>query len=298
MYALLLALAAIMPQGFYALQPGNPGRALKPAVVQKPVVAGMTIRFPMLLVAKTPDKWDWSYVDAQVKKMEQAKKPFKLLPMSGDGTPTWIKGQWLNGAPLPWSPENRAFVKRFYKEMGKRYGKNPWLAGVHIIGGTRKGTSEELHPDPKWNNDKGMIEAYSGFIDNAVESFPDSPTYWLAISVQGRAKNYVPKIVEYGLKVAKGKFGVKHNALKAVEIGAEHNLAVVRYVKQGALMGFEMVGGTAEDKPGSPGVPRTGTRKIMDSINQGYRLADQAGYPRSKLVIDVYPPDLDSLRLP
>lgn len=295
-----------MTSGYYTLQPGDPKRPLTLAQVQKKQTKGVTIRFPMAIVAVDPDpsKWDWSYPDAQKKKMETANKPFKLLFMSGGNTPHWVGGEWtmiqpdpkkpaVKGAPLPWTKENREFVRTFYREAGKRYDGHRLLAGVHVTGGTRHSTSEELHPDPSWNNDAGMEEAYNGFIDNAIESFPKTPTYWLAISVQGRAKNYVPKIVEHGLAAARGKFGVKHNALKFGSIDADHNLAVVRYTKNGARMGFEMLGGTGENKDGGP---RLGTRKIMDCIEQGRKLADAAGYPREKVLFDVYPPDIDALK--
>lgn len=280
------------PRGYFVLQQGKTTGSLTAATISSSKIIGGTIRFrPNWVYTAKGKAPDWSYVDKCVAEYTKAKKPFKLLPMSGDSTPSWVGGQWVNGAPLPWAPDNVKFYSDFYRELGARYGKNPLLVGVHIVGGTRGGTSEEMHPDASWKNDAGMLSAYKTWIDAANKAFPDV-SLWLAISVQGRTANYVPQIVDYGLKVAPGRFGVKHNALKCVEIGAKHNVFVVNCAKRGALMGFEMVGGTAENIDGKP---RTGSRNIMDSIKQGWALARQAGYPEKELYIDVYPPDLKAL---
>lgn len=282
------------PQGYFVLQQGKTTGLLKSTTIKSSKILGGTIRFrPYWVYPTKGGKADWSYVDRCVAEYVKANKPFKLLPMSGDSTPEWVGGQWKNGAPLPWTPENISFYTRLYREMAARYANHPLLCGVHIVGGTRGGTSEELHPDSSWNNDAGMILAYKTWIDEANKGFPDV-SLWLAISVQGRTGNYVPQIVDHGLKVARGRFGVKHNALKCIEINAKHNQFVVSCARKGALMGFEMVGGTAEDINGKP---RTGSRNIMDSIRQGWALARQAGYPVKELYIDVYPPDLAALDL-
>ncbi len=222
--------------------------------------------------------WDWSFVDECVALCHKVNKPYKLLPMSGDGT-------------LPWSSPNLAYWRDFYAALGKRYAADPLCVGVHVSGGTRAGTSEELHPDPKWGpeNNKNIVAAYKTFITAAATAFPNC-SIWLAGSVQGQAKNYIEELITFGLQKAPGRFGYKNNALKysPSTLNSPHNLIVVKAAKQGALMGFEMVGSSLED--------RFGSTDVMDGVRQGYALASQVPYPKNDLYIDIYPPDLGELR--
>jgi hypothetical protein len=266
----------------FILQPGD-GREVFINDIMLPKVEGMALRFRGDWIRPTASKWDFSFIDRCVARMEKANKPFSLLPMSGDSTAQWLvdslpSSEKLNDAPLPWSPRNIEYVVAVYEELGKRYNKHQLCKHVHITGGTRGGTSEEMHPDPKWGlkNDGRIIGAYEDFIDAAARSFT-TQTLWLAISGQKAARGYVNGIVEFGIKELGGRFGVKNNALKSdTSLSADHNTIVVNAAKRGTKMGFEMA--------------RAQGSRLSKAVANAVTLGNQAKV--NELIIFHYPPDL------
>jgi hypothetical protein len=267
-----------------ALQSGDPlvlqGKMLvSDASLRLPKVEFLTIRFRQHWIAPTATKRDWSYVDSQVNRCRRLGEPYKLLMMTGGNCPKWIGGPWLNGAPIPWSTQNVAAQTKLIVDCGNRYGADPLCRGWHVTGGTRGSTSEELHPDAQWNNDAGMLAAYMQWTDVSCNVFP-TQTIFQAISVQGRAKNYVPKLIAYGINRAPGRYAVKHNALKYKTKWADHDLLVIDSAKRGALMAFEFVQPQGNPNP---------------AIETARRAAKAAGI-KEVVTVDTYPGDLGAIR--
>ncbi len=269
----------------FILQPGD-GREIGTNDINRPKVEGMTIRFRGDWIRPSKTRWDFSFIDRCVARMEKANKLFSLLPMSGDNTAQWlvdslVSSEKLNDAPLPWAQANIDYVVSYYEALGKRYGNHQLCEDVHITGGTRGSTSEEMHADPKWGtkNNARIIGAYIDFIDAAARAFP-TQTLWLAISGQKAARGYVNGVVEFGIREIGGRFGVKNNSLKSdTSLTADHNTIVVNAAKRGTRMGFEMA--------------RAQGSKLSKAIANANTLAKQAGVKDA--LIFHYPPDLKYL---
>jgi hypothetical protein len=262
---------------YYLLQSGNGTSLVNIKDLQLPKIAGMCIRFRGDWIRPSARRVDWSFVDRSVEKMHQVNKPYSLLLMTGSNSPEWIGGEWLNGGPLPWSPENKKYMGEMYAMMNERYGKDSLWKYLHVSGGTRGSTSEEMHADPQWGtkNHPKIVEAYKGFIDAAEES---KRHLLLAISGQKQALTYVKPIMDYYL--LKGNRTVKNNALKGeTNLAADHNKLVVEGAKKTKSMSFEMVGPLGS--------------KVMDGVNKGYAMAKQAGVTQNNVLFFIYPQPAD-----
>ncbi len=271
----------------YILQPGD-GREIGTNDINHSKIEGMAIRFRGDWIRPTKTRWDFSFIDRCVGRMEKCNKPFSLLPMSGDLTAKWLldslkSNEKLNSAPLPWVQANIDYVASYYEKLGERYKNHQLCQHVHITGGTRglvggKGTSEEMHADAGWGkkNDPNMVMAYKRFVTEAKLAFP-TQTLWLAISGQKAAAGYVGPVVEYGIQQLGGRFGVKNNALKYnTQLAADHNTIVVNAAKRGTKMGFEMVGAQGKN--------------VNNAIAMGMKMATQAKV--KEILVFHYPPDL------
>lgn len=257
------------PFGLFALKPGEKNRNISEAQLRLPKVAGLTIRFRPADIAS-----NWTYLDSQVNLARKTGDKYTLLCMSG-------------AAAQPWTDANVQQFVRIINACGDRYQD---CDGWHVTGCTPRGISEELH----WSNPMsvGVLNANKKLTAASAKAFPGC-VLLQAISAKDRSGR-MQDLIDYGVKVAPGRYLVKHNALKCIEIDARHNQLVVDAAKnKGTLMGFEMVGGTRETLNGKP---RTGSRDIMDSVNQAYELARRANYPPENLYIAIYMPDLSELR--
>jgi hypothetical protein len=256
----LLTAAPVCAQGDFALQPGdcNPKRAISVADLSRPAIDGLTIRFP----PSCNDK----YVADSVARARQAKKPYTLLLMSGD-------------AQNPATEANVRRVESLIYTLGRKYSTDPLCWGVHGTITPYRGASEELHwkamPAAAIEANKRIIFAWSRAFPNQVK----------LLAIAGGDRAAMEKLIDYGIKVAPGRFLVKTNSLKAnTDLSATHNQLVVYAGKRGALVGWEMVGSTLESRFG-------GT--LQQAIDKARVLAKQAGQPISYLAI--YPSDLSKI---
>lgn len=269
----------------FILQPGD-GRETGLTDISRPKVEGMAIRFKGDVVRPTKTKFDSSFIDRCVARMEKANKPFSLLPMSGDNTAQWLidslpSNEVLNGGPLPWSPRNIEYVVKYYEELGKKYNNHQLCKHIHIAGGTRATTSEELHADTGWKKTDApkIVDAYKDIID-AVKANFKTQLLWLAISGQKAAAGYVNPIVDYGINQLGSRFGVKNNSLKwDTSLSADHNVIVVNAAKRGTHMGFEMAKAQAT--------------KLSKAVEKATTMAKAAKV--GEVIIFHYPPDLKYL---
>jgi hypothetical protein len=267
------------------LQPGNK-RIVSDEQLQLPRVAGLTIRARWPWLHPSAGQFDFSFLDTHVRRCHHIGKRYKILVMTGaQSAPQWIGGAWHRGAPVPWSAELKEHYGALVAELGKKYGADPLLAGLHVTGPTFP--SAEMHPAPGIESvagysDQAMIEAWAGSIDAYSAAFPTTACI-LSISVRPPAVRYVERVTEYGKAKLGKRFTLQHNALKAnTHPQAPHHVFVMSQGKEGVRIGFEMVCAAANN----PG--RFGSPGVMDGI--------AVGKAAGGVYFDVYPPDLKSLR--
>ena len=247
----MLTVAGIAFGQTFALQPAsNSQSALDPPKGNRLIsldemnlsgIDGTTIRYRR--------NWPLSFIDGCVKTVGRANDKWTLLVCSGDVT-------------YPTAESNLREWEALIAELGHKYASDltPW--GVSCSGVTPKGTSEERH----WSTITPAIEAADKRLINAwAQNFPGKK---LLFAIGNKDDSGMKRLITYAMQRAPGRVVVKHNAMKAdTNINANHNQLVIWAGKQGAEIGFEMVGSTLESRFG-------GTYKqMMAKVAQVEKLA-------------------------
>jgi hypothetical protein len=239
--AITLIVASIAnAQGDFALQPGShnvknlapprAGRLVTVAQLNLPGIEGMTVR---------GRRWDKSekpwplipFIDSCQATVKKAGDRWTLLICSGD------QADFTKGS-------NVAVWERLIAQLGERYGDDPFLWGVHLTGASPFGVSEERHHKitPAIEAaDKRLIVAWA-------KAFRDKK---LLLAIGNKDDAGMKRLVKFAVDIAPGRVVVKHNSMKAnTSISANHNQLVIWAAKNGAEIGFEMVGSTKESRFG------------------------------------------------
>lgn len=256
-------------QVYFALQPAahSPGKTDIPrgdrlidlAEMRTAGVDGTTVRWRRT--------WPLSFIDQCEARVAQAGDVWTLLACSGDSSD-------------PSSEANLRSWDATITLLAAEFGDDPRLWGVHVTGCSPLGTSEELH----WERPiSAKVEAANKrLITRWAAAFPRQKIL-LAISLKDPA--CMERLIKHGLSVAPGRFLVKHNAMKAsTSLDAPQNKLVASAGRQGAMIGFEMVGSTLESRFG-------GTFQQMQA--KADAVAKSASKPLSYMAI--YPPDLGKI---
>lgn len=281
------------PNGYFALQPGDPAvlqpgntRIVPDRLLELPQVAGLTIRARWAWLHPSDGKVDLGFLESQVDRCRRLGKNYKLLVMTGaECSPPWIGGAWHARAPVPWSPELRAHYATLVEQLGARFRDDALCVGVHITGPTHP--SAEMHPAPAIETVAGyssgaMSEAWEASIDAYAAAFPHVSAC-LSVSVKGPARAYVAEVVAYGRHALGERFAVQHNSLKATtQNRAMHQRLITEMAHAGVHTGYEMVCAAANNPR------RFGSADVMTGI--------AIGKAAGGLYWDVYPPDLKNLR--
>lgn len=270
------------PNGIFILKPGESNRSVSEDLISLPQIDGYSIRFrPTDLASNLNQALHWRHVDEEIEKCERQNKRFTLLCMSG-------------GTNEPWLPANLAVYLRIIKEAGEQYSNHPLCVGWHITGCTPGpnlgGSSEELHwPNGKF--DDKVLQACKQLTLASAQAFPNC-TILQAISAKDRSGR-MQQLIAYGKDVAPGRYLVKHNALKSIEIDARHNqLVIAAGTDPDIQIGWEMVSPTAETMNGKP---RAGTRDINDCLRQAATMAKRAGEDPKNAYVAIYQGDATSV---
>jgi len=224
-----------------ALDPPKGTRLISLEEMNLPGIDGTTIRYRR--------NWPLSFIDGCVKTVNRANDKWTLLVCSGDVT-------------YPTAESNMREWESLIAELGQRYASDLTLWGVHLTGVTPKGTSEERH----WSTITPAIEAADKrMIDAWARNFPGKK---LLFAIGNKDDAGMKRLITYAMQRAPGRVVVKHNAMKAsTSINANHNQLVIWAGKQGAEIGFEMVGSTLESRFG-------GTyQQMMQKVAQVEKLA-------------------------
>lgn len=238
-----------------ALDPPKGNRLISLDEMNLPGIDGTTIRYRR--------NWPLSFIDGCQKTVNRATDKWTLLVCSGDVT-------------YPTAESNLREWEALIAELGHKYAPDLSLWGVHLTAVTPKGVSEERH----WSTITPAIEAADKrMIDAWAQNFPGKK---LLFAIGNKDDAGMKRLIKYAVARAPGRVVVKHNAMKAdTNINANHNQLVIWAAKNGAEIGFEMVGSTLESRFG-------GTYKqMMAKVAQIEKLAG-----RKVSYLAPYKPDL------
>lgn len=270
--------------GFFALQSGqgsrNKNMLVSDANLRRPLVSGLTIRQFWSEINPAKGKYDFSFFLAQAARANKLAKGYKLLPMSGtDCRPAWLKGE------PPWSPVIVAEWAALCREIQSRFGDDPGFRALHVTAPTwdasaeahTNGSQSAGYTPAKWGGAwKDAILRAATVIDPAVSLI-------FSISVQQRAKEFVPAVCDYGRATCGPRFVVEHNALhtKCAANPAHHKFVREQFAKGSRIM-FEQVCAAFHDPQ------RYGSSDPMAAL--------QIGINHGACCLDVYSPDLAKLK--
>jgi hypothetical protein len=225
-------------------------RLVYAADLRQPGINGLTIRYRR--------HWPPQFIDQCRARVKEAGDQWTLLVCSEPRTwyPPYYMAEW----------------ETLIADLGVKYAADPSLAFIHLTG-VAPNASEERHHQltPELEAaDKRLISAW-------IRAFPGK-RFLFAIGNKDDAG--MKRLIQYAMMLAPGRVVVKHNSLKAsTNLSANHNRLVEWAGKQGAGVGFELVGSTLESRTGS----------LQGAYDKGKEVARRAGKPIS--YIAWYPPD-------
>jgi hypothetical protein len=289
-----------MPQGPMALQPGD-GRYISVADLKASNVKVLTIRVRPNELHPGANEWTYVRIDNSVKNAKTAGKKYKILLMSGP-LPSFVKGEMVNGGPVPWNPEAMAYWKDCLNRIATRYNPDPDFVGVHVPGLTDSDTSEEKFLDPAWEkqpgySDQKVVNAHLDLITYMTLQFPNVA---IVYAIGANAARYMDDVIAGAAKVCKaGQFHIKNNAVKSTTpLDWQGNTVLINALKKhpGVRLSGEMVGSTLES-PKQPGdAARTGSKNINDSVDRHHEVARLGGRLGKDTSLDIYPPDIKAVK--
>lgn len=256
--------------GLAILDPGEPNRTYSSADLKLKPFAGATLRFQIGWLYDAKGVFSPGFIDNQLKIHEAVNKWITLLPMSGDTL-------------QPWTKPNIDRYCRLIEDCGNRYKRHELVAGWHVSGCTPPGTSEELH----WENGQFSDAIVAGCqkLTQCADAFFDECDIIQAISGKDR-QGQIDKVVAYGAKVAAGRYLIKNNNAKAIQIDAAHNKRVIEFTKRyDTRYGSEPAGSYYYEKG------RMGAGDVNKMIKQSREMAKRAGTNPDEAYIAVYWPD-------
>ena len=138
------------------------GPTVSDRVLGQSHVAGNLIRVGWDQVQPTPDKYDFSAIDALIAQARQHNKQVTLSVLNGPRTPAWLyelgakafsyefktrysgRGDRQETIPLPWDSVYLTHWTELIAQLGKRYAENPAIALVHITHASKNGFEMQL----------------------------------------------------------------------------------------------------------------------------------------------------------
>ena len=120
--------------------------------LEQPYVDGATLYLGLSLLMPKKGVYDWSYADKIIESAARNGKNVNLAFLPGRWVPEWFyeegvkRFQWVHetnlvepgkydtSAPIPWAPQLLELLNAMMQEAGKRYGRNPTVATVQVVG--------------------------------------------------------------------------------------------------------------------------------------------------------------------
>lgn len=221
--------AATLPGGFYVMQPlrgSNP--PLTDKVVSSPQLAGVHVRDKWQLFEATPGKYDFSFFDAQLARINKLGKQV-------------IGGLYAGVATDPKANDIGSFT-RAVAALGARYDGR--VAAWHISAPQVTNESMEMYLPSSWKGgDAAAITLWKQSIDAFAKAFPSTP---LVLDIAMAGKNgAITKAVDDYAWAALGASRISYivcSLKDTTNTSADHIQELVRMRDKGAHIGFEFVG--------------------------------------------------------
>ena len=237
------------PFGFFVLQ-GVDKSNVRDSSLRDRDTSGLSIRFSWSAIDKG-SSFQWSWLDAQVKRCRAAGKPYMLRMMTGEHSPGWILGEWHQGAPIPWNTEAKRALRQAIAALGNRYGSDPLLVGVHLSS-TANHSSAEMHMAPGLERASGysdakMIDAWEDAIDSYASAFPNCAVILNATLEPNHRGAITYPVIDYCQMRLGLRATFQHNSLKAsTPIDARHHQLILDLGRAGWRIGFQMACSTGD----------------------------------------------------
>jgi hypothetical protein len=241
------------PFGFFVLQ-GIDKTNVRDSSLRDINTSGLSIRFSWSSI-DNGSNYEWSWLDAQVNRCRAAGKPYMLRMMTGEHSPSWIPGEWYQGAPIPWNSEAQRALRQAIAALGNRYGGDPLLVGVHLAS-TANHRTAEMHIAPgielvSGYSDAGMIDAWEDAIDCYGAAFPGCALI-LNSTLEPNHRGAIthPVIAHCQMRLGlRGTF--QHNSLKAsTPVDARHHQLILNLGRDGWRIGFQTACSSEEERFG------------------------------------------------
>lgn len=221
--------AATLPGGFYVMQPlrgNNP--PLTDKVVSAPQLAGVHVRDKWQLFEATPGKYDFSFFDAQLARINKLGKQV-------------IGGLYAGVATDPKANDIGSFT-RAVAALGARYDGR--VAAWHISAPQVTNESMEMYLPSSWKGgDAAAITLWKQSIDAFAKAFPSTPLV-LDIAMAGKSGTITKAVDDYAWATL-GASRISYivcNLKASTNLQADHIKELMRMGGLGAHIGAEMVG--------------------------------------------------------
>jgi hypothetical protein len=248
------------PTGYFVIQSVGT-QNVSDTKLSSPKWTGIVIRDTWNRIAPTPTSMDFAFLDEQIGRAKKLKKKYVIGILTGNNAPLWLNVPRFQSAPYPWDPIMLDAHGQLVDELGRRYGDDPDLVGVHISGPTRgpKGSLEmylaEGLIEQLGYSEHRVVEAWKKCIDQYAVAFPNCALISKGGVAPGRRKASISQAVfDYLFSQYADRANVSHCALKAsTQEAALHHRLVVEMSRRGCRVGFEMVGPSVGGKNGQNG---------------------------------------------
>ncbi|MFQ5456599.1 MAG: beta-galactosidase [Nitrospirota bacterium] len=254
--------------GIYLL--GGVDHPVSNKLIAMPDIKGSSIRARWKNIEPSEGKYNWSYLDTEIKKAKAHKKSVTLRILTGVWSPDWLYkkgtsqfvfmdrnplhkrtyGKSLR-MPIPWDESYLKAWEVFIMAMGNRFGKDPAVVMVHLSGPTCL-TAEMNLPHKKDNlsqwertgySPEKLIYAWQRSIDVFAQAFPNKP---IVLNLARRAiydDRVIKEVISYGSKKYGQRFLIQMNALMADkdQDTRRPDIGWVRdYADKGGWVGFQL----------------------------------------------------------
>lgn len=170
--------------------------------LEQPYVDGATLYLGLSLLMPKKGVYDWSYADKIIEAAARNGKNVNLAFLPGRWVPEWFyeegvkRFQWVHetnlvepgkydaSAPIPWDPQLLELLSAMMQEAGKRYGRNPTVAAVQVVGPSlTNGLEAHFNVKPEQAARAGytpekFIEAWKIMFQATAEAFPEKQLCW------------------------------------------------------------------------------------------------------------------------
>jgi hypothetical protein len=261
-------------KGIYVLIPFEKRKDNMDAVLNNPAVSGICIAAEWRELEPEEGKYDFSLIDAVLKKTRLRNKTVSLRVLPGISTPEWVyrKGakqfeftdinpnhdnyssgrrdstyQKKLSIPVPWDTVFLSCWEKFVAAYGSHCRKAENIAMIHITGPTRH--SAEMHLPKEPEDKKNWIDmgysaqklsgAWKRALDAFASAFPQTPVV-LNLSPVIFDDEVMETVVRYGYGKYGQRFFMQNNILLADNKGMKRrDWAILRQYSAKTTIGFQ-----------------------------------------------------------